>query len=269
MVDKKDAELMQKMASTMTLKLGAAGKLTDVKSAWLRHNQQSGLQVQVGYNTVKPSKALFLSICHASKKTGWATATDCCRAHAKATGASRDEMVTTSLDLVHTCGAQSVRRKRNYCARDIAEVSSIVDVHQPAASRAGNAKQCINMVKQATGVTVKTGQANCAIRSKSHHSIEAQVGQCMWPPSLFRAHEQDNPAGTHIHESLPCSWNTKLRQFGRCYVATSCAKTFWQHAGIGLTVCDGTHTKGSAFKHTLLLAVTFDGNNQVTILAWA
>ena len=36
-----------------------------------------------------------------------------------------------------------------------------------------------------------------------------------------------------------------------------------------LLICDGTHTRVTAFRHIVLLAVTFDGNNQVVILAMA
>ena len=45
------------------------------------------------------------------------------------------------------------------------------------------------------------------------------------------------------------------------------SKHFWNEAKIKMVVCDGTFTTSGVFKHTILLAVTFDGNNEIIILA--
>ena len=39
--------------------------------------------------------------------------------------------------------------------------------------------------------------------------------------------------------------------------------------GISLLACDGTFTRGIPFKQTILLAVTYDGQNELCILAFA
>ena len=257
------------MASSIQLTLGSSGSLSAIKSQWLKHNQSTGFQVQVSQNVEKP-KARHFSVCHSAPKTGWKSAVGC-RAHVKAVGTSREEMKITSCDLVHTCVAigNNVQRKRNYLTRDISEVSEVVDLCQPTTTKEGDTKQFISMTKAATGISVKNGQANLAVRSKSHNTIEAQMGQHFWLPSLFAACKEDDPVGTFKLESIPCRWDQDSQHFCRCHVALSFAKRFWKHGRIDLVICDGTHTRGSAFKHIILFAVTFDGNNQLVTLAFA
>lgn len=252
---------------TMMLSPGAVGTLSEIRGAWLQHNNSSGFSVHVSMNHVKP-KARFLSVCCSTPRVGWNKATGC-RAHVRAVGNTRESMTITSVDLVHTCG-NGPKRKRNYLTRDISEVSPVLELYQPTTSKAGNAQQFASMAKTATGVSVKNGQASLAIRAKSNNTIEAQIGQYMFIPSLFRAYTEDDPAGTFCYETFLCHWDRTLKQFHRCYIALSFAKTFWKHARIPIVICDGTHTRGGiAFKHIILIACTFDGNNQVTILAFA
>ena len=46
-------------------------------------------------------------------------------------------------------------------------------------------------------------------------------------------------------------------------------KHFWQKAIIRMIVIDGMHTKLADFKHIILVAVTFDANNEIVILSFA
>ena len=125
------------------------------------------------------------------------------------------------------------------------------------------------MTKKATGVSIKKGQANLAVRSKCNDSIEAQIGQYMQIPSLFWAYSLSDPFGSYVYEDNPCSWDIALKQFHRCYVCLSIAKHFWKNAGIRLFLCDRTFTRTKGFRHIILIAGTFDGNNQMIILAFA
>ena len=136
-------------------------------------NHDNGYQVHVSQNIEKPM-ARYLSICYTAPKTGWKTSTGC-RAHVKAVGPNRDELTIVSLDTNHTCGSLDIRRKRNYLTRDISDVSEVLGIYQPTASKEGNAKQLIEMTRKATGVTIKKGQATLAVRSKSNDSIEAKL----------------------------------------------------------------------------------------------
>ena len=256
------------MSSTTQLAAGYSGKLSVLKSSWLKFNHDTGYQVQVSHNIEKP-KARYFSICFTANKTGWKTSQEGCRAHLKAIGNNRDNMTITSIDMNHTCGASRERRKRNYRTKDIADVSECLGLYEPTRKKEGNAKQFIQITKKATGVTMKKGQAALAIRSKSNETIEAQIGQYMLIPSLLKAYESADPNGTFLCEDRECPWNSELRQFVRAYLCLSIAKHFWSNAGIRLVVCDGTFTKSRGFKHIILIAVTYDGNNQVVILAFA
>ena len=173
-------------------------------------------------------------------------------------------MEIESVNLTHTCGNNDrVARKRNYLTRDIADCSDIMDIYEPT-STGGNTKQFMAMAKNATGFTVKKGQAARAVKSKSPDCVEAHIGQYFWIPSLFQAYQKDDTEGTYDYESVPCSWDTdsnSLLQFRRCYLALSSAKQFWRKCLICMIVCDGTFTRSRVFKHTILLAETFDGNN--------
>jgi hypothetical protein len=56
---------------------------------------------------------------------------------------------------------------------------------------------------------------------------------------------------------------------GILYFALLVAKTFFKYAGINVFFYDGTFSRSIGFKHTILIATTFDGNNQVMMLAFA
>ena len=60
-----------------------------------------------------------------------------------------------------------------------------------------------------------------------------------------------------------------MKQFHRLYAAPSISKHLWENGQIGLICCDGTFTKARGFNSIILIAVTFDGNDQSFILAFA
>ena len=72
-------------------------------------------------------------------------------------------------------------------------------------SRKDDTKQLITLTKEATGMDVKTGQAALQTRAKCSDSTEAQLGQCMWIPSLFQVHQENDPEETCLCETEPCS----------------------------------------------------------------
>ena len=125
------------------------------------------------------------------------------------------------------------------------------------------------MTKLATGVDLKRGQATRAIRGFCNDSIEAMVRQFMWIPSLMSIYTQDDASGTYILEHKPCSWDNSLKQFHQLYAAPSISKHLGENGQIGLVCCDGTFTKARGFNSIILIAVTFDGNDQSFILAFA
>jgi MULE transposase domain len=255
------------MTSTIQLSVGAKISKTNLKATWLKFNHDSGYDVKVVQNIETP-KCRYFSVCYSAPKTGWKSATDACRAHVKAVGDNEAEMSITSLNLSHTCGRDDDnKRKRNYRTRDICSVSNVLQVYQPAKS--GNAKQFAKMTKTATGVSLKHGQANLAIKACIDDTIQAFIGQYFWLPSLLTAYKESDPDGSFVLEFHDCDWNENLNQFYRCYVCLSISKHFWSRAGIRLLVCDGTHTRNNCFKHIVLIATSYDANNQIVILAFA
>jgi MULE transposase domain len=255
------------MTSTFQLALGTKLSRTELQSKWLKLNHDSGFDVKVVQNIDKP-KARYFSVCYSAPKTGWKGATDKCRAHVKGIGDHGGELMEiVSINPTHTCSRTDSKRKRNYRTKDICKVSDVLSVYEPA--KAGNAKQFASMTKAATGVSVKNGQANLAVKSKSDETLEAYMGQYFWLRSLFTAYKESDKEGTFELEEVPCIWNDSLNQFYRCYVCLSIAKHFWSYAGIRLLCCDGTFTRNNCFKHIILIATTFDGNNQIVILAFS
>ena len=70
-------------------------------------------------------------------------------------------------------------------------------------------------------------------------------------------------------ETQTCTWDESLEQFKRCHVCFSFVKTFWSNNGcISLFAVDGTFTTTGIIKHTLLFAVSYDGNNELVHLAY-
>jgi hypothetical protein len=165
------------MSSTFQLQVGAKGTLQALKATWLKKNNDTGYHVKVSQSMLKP-KSRYFSVCFSAPSSKWKQA-EGCRAHIKAVGASPDEMSITSVNTVHTCVA-CTGRKRNYLTRDIAQVSNVLELYQPTASKSGNAAQFMTITQAATGISMKKGQACLAIREKSNDTIEAQIGQYFW-----------------------------------------------------------------------------------------
>ena len=200
------------MTSTSQLHLGAKFTKTNLKAAWLKYNHDSGHDVKVVQNIERP-KSRYFSVCYSASTTGWKKDTTGCRAHVKAVGDVGQELSIISLNLEHTCslGDGNNKRKRNYLTQDICTVSDVLKVYEPA--KAGNAKQFANMTKTATGVSLKTGQAILAVKSCSHDTIEAHMGQYFWIPSLLTGYKDCDPDGSFVLEYAACSWNATLNQF--------------------------------------------------------
>jgi hypothetical protein len=217
---------------------------SNLKASWLKYNHDSGFDVKVVQNTERP-KSRFFSVCYSAPKTGWKEAVNSCRAHVKAIGPNGNDMSITSINPSHTCRREEVdnKRKRNYLTRDISTVCNVLGIYQPA--KGGNAKQFAKMTKSAAGVSLKNGQANLAVKSCSHNTVQAHIGQYFWLPSLLRAYSESDPDGSFVMETTDCTWNEELSQFYRCYVCLSIAKQFWTYAGIRLLVCDGTFTRSN------------------------
>jgi hypothetical protein len=257
------------MSSTLMLAAGMKFQFDDLRSNWLKMNVDSGHQVHCSQSTYGPKKARFFSVCYTAPKVGWKAATNTCRAHVNAVGDSPDEMYIKSVNLTHTCGnvPENEQRKRNYLTRHIGKMSDAIKQWQPAKS--GNAQQFSLIAKNTTGIDIKGGQANRTVRSKSNDLTEIHIAQYFWLPSVMEVYKQEDPTGTYVLEWTPCQWNRSLCQFSRAYVCLSIAKHLWEHAIIRMAVCDGTFTRSNSFKQTILIATTYNPNNQIVVLSVA
>jgi hypothetical protein len=105
--------------------------------------------------------------------------------------------------------------------------------------------------------------------------MEVHLGQYFLLTSLLERWRTDDPDGNYILETTITPWVPEegfppLGQFDRSYVAMSSSKQAWATEGhMKMVFCDGTFTTSGKFKHTLLFAVTMDGNNQILLLAFA
>ena len=255
------------MSSTHQLKLGYCSPEV-AKAQWLKHNQELDRSVKVLQNTSR-NGLRYLSVCYSAPTVGWRKSHYGCRAHLNIVGKTLDECKIVSLDLRHSCDESDPRRKRQYKSGHISDLSEAVSLYQPTLRREGNAKQVTEIARASTGFTLGRTQAYRLVHERSNDTIHAQIGQYMLLPNLFQQLNTLDPEGTHTLESIECPWNEELRQFKRCYIGLSFMKHFWSKADIKMIVIDGTHTKLEDFKHIMLIAVTFDANNEVVILSFS
>ena len=256
------------MASSQQLKAGNGGPAAAIRSTWLAHNVAIGKSVKILQNQARSGQCRFLSVCYSAPAKGWRHSPHSCRAHVNYVGKTEHDCDIVSCQLEHACGAEDTKRKRNYKTSEIAAVSEAVALHKPTANGEGNARQLVDITKASTGLDMRPGQAHRAVHCRADDTLVAQIGQCMLLPSLFEFFKGEDVSGSYDLETVPCDWDVSLRQFQRCYVCLSCMKHFWKRAVIKFLVVDGTHTKCPGFKHVVLLAVTFDGDNNIVPLSF-
>ena len=183
---------------------------------------------------------------------------------------SEGEWKVVRLQDTHTChGTDPNLRQRNPRSRDYDVAFPTISFFQP--NKLGhNAEQLEKIAKQSNGVIIKRSQAHKIIARKKDRQLSHLIGQYMLLPSYFRILKQMDPGGTFTLDDTVCSWDVDKVQFKCCYVALSSMKAVWaKHGTFKLVVSDGTFTLDGQFKHTLFLAVTFDGNNELVVLAFA
>ena len=256
------------MASSIQLKTGYFGPASLAHAEWMRHNRSVNRDTRVLQHTSKNGYRFF-SVCYSAPAKGWHKTHCGCRAHIKLQGDHEGDVTITSVELQHNCLPEDAQRKRNYKMKDIAKLSDAVAMYQPTGTRLGNAKQLQEITRVSTGIELGRAAAYRSIHERSHDTIHAQIGQYMLLPSLFKVLSEQDPGGTQVLECQECDWDPEKQQFRHCYVSLSFMKHFWRTSCIRMIVIDGTHTKLPDFRHIILLAVTFDGNNEIVILSFA
>ena len=100
------------MASSNQLVLGFTGKLSTIKTLWMKHNKHTGYDTKVAQNIRSP-KARHFSVCCSALTTGWKLAS-CCGAHVEAIGDTQEVMSIVSLELSHSCDGAEKRKRGHF-----------------------------------------------------------------------------------------------------------------------------------------------------------
>jgi hypothetical protein len=184
-----------------------------------------------------------------------------------------DQMVWTIkiADLDHTCSQRndgSMVRTKNYNRRTLEKAYPEIAAFIPN-KKGGSAKQLTDIAKASTGIELKASHAHSIVASKEASFLEHHIGQYMLLESYLDLLREADPSNAIVIEKRPCRWSPGHFQFKRYYIALSCVKQAWLKSGVRIVAADATFTTSKHFKHTLLIAVTFDGNNELMILALA
>ena len=116
---------------------------------------------------------------------------------------------------------------------------------------------------------LKKSQAPNIVKDKGQNSVSIHIAQYLLLKSYFDFLSLKDQEGNFMLETQSCTWDASLLQFKRSYVCFSFVKIFWNNNGcIPLFAVDGTFTKSGIIKHTLLFAVSYDGNNELVHLAY-
>ena len=140
-----------------------------------------------------------------------------------------------------------------------------VGLYIPVTSKTGGSiKHLQKTACVQAGIHMKTTQAYACCQDKQSDSIFQQRGQYQLLESYIDILKQDDLAGSFMFESVQgiSGHNNKpgLTIFKWLYVASSATKKAWDSA-LQMVVADGTFLKGHIFDQVVLLAVTYDGNN--------
>lgn len=173
----------------------------------------------------------------------------------------------------HSCKDSESVRKRNYQHSQIDSTCIPLKGFVPnKRTQGGGAKQVIDIASK-DGMAIGRGQAHSIVRTLRVDSVPVHIGQYWLLKSYFATLQDKDPGGTFKleMETKKKDWNdwNPAPQFKRCYVAFSFTKHQWTVGSVRIIVTDGTFTKTGIFTHTILLAVTYDGNNELVLLAYA
>lgn len=239
-----------------------------VEAQWLNFNKDRCKTVKI-LERNRP-KGFLKSICACVPSKGWKDNT-VCKAHLFYGRVTEEGVAHTevkSVILEHTCTDSDPGWKRQYKTETIENAYDSLKLFVPPAKRHGGGAKQYCLTAQTGGHKISRSQAYQALQRKKSDTPEICVGQYFLLPGLIDTWRREDRHGTYKLETTAVTWSQK-RQFKRYYIAMSCMKRAWCHNVVKIVVSDGTFTTGGYFKHTLLLAVSFDGNNNIIVLAVA
>lgn len=247
----------------------------DIKSQWIRYNHCQTPQKNVIAMVSDAKKGLWKSICGCVRGINtikdWKENT-ICKAHI-----FLSKSTVKSIDLNHSCTEEHAGRKRNYNAKQLHLASNELLKTIPNTSKRSRRSEAAQEYIEAAekdGFVVGKTQAYKVVSRMTRQPIEAQIGEFFLLTSVLEAWKRADPDGSYVLEKSPCSWKRqqpRTEQFQRCYIAPSMSKHAWKHSKVRLVISDACDTSSSwsSFHMSMLIAATFDGNNQVVVLAFA
>jgi len=238
------------------------GDLSEIKSEWLRYNHE--LSKEVKAMTVDKRSGIYKSVCACAPKKNakeWRENT-ICKAHLFIY-----KNKVTSVSLEHHCTEANPGRKRQYSVAMIALASDEIRDYDAPTQERGTAVQKYAETAKAAGFELGKSQAYKVIQRISQEPLETHIGQYFLLTSVLKAWKRLDVGGTYEMDTIPASWNENLDSFQRLYVAPSFAKHAWKHCQMRLVTLNASFRTGGHFSHVLLLAVTYDANDDMIILA--
>lgn len=238
------------------------GDLSTCKSQWLRYNHE--LSKEVKAMTVDKRSGIYKSVCACAPKKNakeWRENT-ICKAHLFIY-----KNIVTSVCLEHHCTEADPGRKRQYSVSMITLASDEIREYNGPTKERGTAVQKYAQAAKAAGFDLGRSQAYKVLHKINQDPLETHIGQYFLLSSIIKAWKRIDAGGTFEMETIPASWNDNLDSFLRLYMAPSFAKHAWKQCQMRfVTVTANLRTRGH-FAHTLLLAATYDSNDDVVLLA--
>jgi hypothetical protein len=172
--------------------------------------------------------------------------------------------VITSSCLYHTCHYLESTRLKNYKHTSLTNAHQVLEYFESLSKgQRGGAAQLQKAAKK-RGLIIKHTQAHTICTIKQESGLHIYIGQFYFLESFFKLLQQQDPGGTFSLECTTAAWEATKPQFHWFYIALLETKHAWSN-GMQIMISDATFTRVSHLKHTLLLAVTFDGNNQLLV----
>ncbi len=238
------------------------GDLKDLKSQWLRYNH--GMSRAVKAMTVDKRSGIYKSVCACAPKKSakeWRDNT-VCQAHIFV---YRNRV--TSVNLEHHCDASDPGRKRQYSVSMISLVSDEIREYDGPTKERGTAVQIYAEAAKAAGFEIGRTQAYKVLHEINQDPIEIHIGQYFLLSSALKTWRQADPEGTYEIETVPATWDDALDSFHRLYLAPSFAKHAWKHCHTRFVTLNASLRTEGHFSHQILLAVTYDSNDEILLLA--
>ena len=177
-----------------------------------------------------------------------------------------------SLDLAHTCGL-AFRNKKVSKHPVLSMTYPQIGLYIPVTSKTGGTTKHLQKTACVqAGIHMITSQAYACCQDKQSDGVVQQLGQYQLLESYIDILKQDDLTGLFMFESVQfiSGHNKKpgLTVFKQGYVASSARKQAWDSA-LQIMVVDGIFLKGHIIDQVVLLAATYESNNNQILLSYA